>query len=133
MEYHASPEETTPDYPFLLTTGRSLYQFNAGTMTGRTRTTELRPADVLDISPADAGRLDLREGEPVRVVSRYGAAVLPVHFSATVATGQLFATFHTRETFLNAVTGPHRDSAVGTPEYKLTAVRIVPVAGEREA
>ncbi len=133
VEYHASPEETTPDYPFLLTTGRSLYQFNAGTMTGRTRNTELRPADVLDMSPADASRLDFHEGESVRLVSRYGAAVLPVRFSTTIATGQLFATFHTRETFLNAVTGPHRDSEVGTPEYKLTAVRIVRVAGGHEA
>ena len=38
--------------------------------------------------------------------------------------GQLFATFHTKEVFLNAVTSPNRDSAVGTPEYKVTAVRI---------
>lgn len=25
---------------------------------------------------------------------------------------------------MNAVTGPHRDSVVGTPESKLTAVRV---------
>ena len=54
----------------------------------------------------------------------YGAAVLPARFSAAVVAGQLFATFHTTEVFLNAVTGPHRDRVVGTPEYKVTAVRI---------
>jgi hypothetical protein len=26
--------------------------------------------------------------------------------------------------FLNRITGPHRDSVVGSPEYKVTAVRI---------
>ena len=97
-------------------------------MTGRTRNNELRPSDVLDISPADAIAAGVHDGERVRVVSAYGAAVLPARFSAAVVPGQLFATFHTKEVFLNAVTGPNRDTAVGTPEYKLTAVRI-----EREA
>ena len=96
-------------------------------MTGRTRNNELRPADVLDISPADAIALDVRNGERVRVLSRYGTAVLPARISAAVAAGQLFATFHTSEVFLNAVTSPHRDREVGTPEYKVTAVRIEPV------
>jgi formate dehydrogenase major subunit len=54
-----------------LITGRSLYQFNAGTMTGRTRNNELRPADVLDMAPSDAIALGLREAErKVRIVSR---------------------------------------------------------------
>ena len=132
VEHRATPERTTGQYPFLLITGRSLYQFNAGTMTGRTRNNELRPADVLDISPADATAMGLRDGDRARVASRYGAAVLPARLSASVVAGQLFATFHTTEVFLNAVTGPNRDSVVGTPEYKVTAVRIERVieAGE---
>jgi len=132
VEHRATPERTSEGYPFLLITGRSLYQFNAGTMTGRTRNNELRPADVLDISPADATALGVRDGDRVRVVSRYGATALPTRFSAAVVAGQLFATFHTTEVFLNAVTGPNRDSVVGTPEYKVTAVRIERVieAGE---
>jgi formate dehydrogenase major subunit len=124
VEHRATPEHIGEHYPFLLITGRSLYQFNAGTMTGRTRNNELRPADVLDISPADAIALDVRNGERVRVRSRYGTAVLPAQISAVVPAGQLFATFHTSEVFLNAVTSSHRDSVVGTPEYKVTAVQI---------
>jgi formate dehydrogenase major subunit len=124
VEHHATPEQTTEGLPLLLITGRSLYQFNAGTMTGRTPNNELRPADVLDISPADAVAAGVHDGDRVRVVSQYGAAVLPVRVAHAVRAGQLFATFHTKEAFLNAVTGPHRDSVTGTPEYKLTAVRI---------
>ena len=124
IDHHETPERTTPAFPLLLVTGRSLYQFNAGTMTGRTRLNRLRPSDVLDISPADALAAGIRDGERVRIVSAYGAAELPVHVSAMVADGQLFATFHTPELFLNRVTGPHRDTVVGTPEYKVTAVRL---------
>ena len=124
VEYQGSSETISAEYPFLLTTGRSLYQFNAGTMTMRTPNKELRPADLLDINPTDALELGLNDGEVVRVVSRYGTAVLPVRFDRGLRQGELFATFHTVSTFLNAVTGPYRDPSVGTPEYKLTAVRI---------
>jgi formate dehydrogenase major subunit len=37
----------------------------------------------------------LRDGEQVRVVSRYGSAVLPVRVDEAMLRGQLFATFHT--------------------------------------
>jgi formate dehydrogenase major subunit len=124
VEYRATPETVTAGYPFQLITGRSLYQFNAGTMTARTKNNELRPTDVLDMSLNDAARAGIQEGDVVRVVSRYGSAVLPVHLSSAIRAGQLFATFHRPKVFLNAVTGPHRDATVGTPEYKITAVRL---------
>jgi len=65
----------------------------------------------------------VEDGERVRIVSGYGAAELPARVSARILPGQLFATFHSPAVFLNSVTGPHRDSVAGTPEYKVTAVR----------
>jgi len=124
VEYHESPEVVTPDYPFMLITGRSLYQFNAGTMTGRTLNNELRSSDALDMSSADAARLGLSDGQVVRVTSRYGSAMLPLQISSTMRPGQVFATFQTPNVLLNAVTGSNRDQRVGTPEYKLTTVRV---------
>ena len=119
---------TTDQYPFLLVTGRSLFQFNAGTMTGRTGNQDLRPTDTLDISPSDAATAGVEDGERVRIVSGYGAAELPARVSARILPGQLFATFHSPAVFLNSVTGPHRDSVAGTPEYKVTAVRVERIA-----
>jgi formate dehydrogenase major subunit len=124
VEYRPTTEMTTEDFPFLLVTGRTLYHFNAGTMTLRTANTKLHPTDFLDVSPEDAQRLELREGDRVKVLSHYGEAVLPVRISSSVKPGELFATFHTAEAFLNYVTSPHCDSYVKTPEYKVTAVRI---------
>jgi formate dehydrogenase major subunit len=124
IDYRPSPETLTADYPFLLTTGRTLYQFNAGTMTRRSRSHSLFPTDVLGIAAADAERLHLQDGERVILRSRYGHATLPVARSSSVRPGQLFATFHDPTVFLNRVTGPHRDAIVGAPEYKVTAVSL---------
>jgi formate dehydrogenase major subunit len=124
VEYLPTPEHTTPKYPFVLTTGRSLYAFNAGTMTGRSHTRELRPTDLLEISPADADAMDILDGDLVQIASRYGKAVLPAHVNTAIRSAELFATFQTAGTLLNAVTGPHVDRTTGTPEYKVTAVNI---------
>jgi formate dehydrogenase major subunit len=128
IEFAASTETTSPDFPFLLTTGRTLYQFNAGTMTMRTANVELRPTDTLDISAEDATRLDLREAEHVRVRSHHGEVLAPVRINPAVKAGELFATFHTCDVFLNRLIGPGRDNVVHTPEYKVVAVRVEKLA-----
>jgi formate dehydrogenase major subunit len=124
VPYRPSDEIVDEEFPLLLITGRTLYQFNAGTMTMRTANVKLRPVDLLDISSEDAKRLDLNDAECVRIRSRYGDAVLPIRITSTVKPGELFATFHTAEVFLNRVTSPHRDRYVKSPEYKVTAVSI---------
>ena len=124
VEYQATGEVADEEYPFTLITGRTLYQFNAGTMTSRTPNTLLRAHDCLDISTKDSERLGLSDGQHVRIRSRYGEAIVPIKIQDSVRPGELFATFHTPEVFLNYVTSPHRDPYVGTPEYKITAVRL---------
>jgi len=124
IPYEPTTEIASEEFPFLLTTGRTLYQFNAGTMTLRTRNTDLHPTDFLDISLPDSERLKLTDGEKVRLRSAHGAALLPVRIGHAVKPGELFTTFHTAEVFLNNVTSPYRDKYTLTPEYKVTAVRV---------
>jgi formate dehydrogenase major subunit len=124
IEFQASLEKTDGDYPLLLTTGRTLYQFNAGTMTMRTPNKRLRREDTIDVSPRDASRLGLVPGGQVNVRSRHGMARLPVRIDPRVKSGEVFATFHTVEAFLNQVTGANRDSVALTPEYKVVAVAL---------
>jgi formate dehydrogenase major subunit len=93
-------------------------------MTRRTPNAQLRETDTLDIAPTDAKRLGLIDGDRVRLHSRHGEALVGVRLDARVKPGDLFATFHTSEVFLNRLTGPHRDRAVMTPEYKVVAVRV---------
>lgn len=131
ISYRPTEEKVDEEFPFLMITGRTLHQFNAGTMTMRTPNIKLRPTDFLEITPADAKQLDLHDGERVLVQSRYGSASLPIRITARVRPGELFATFHDAAVFLNRVTGPHRDRYVKSPEYKVTAVRIVSLDDRR--
>ena len=124
VSYRPTKEQVDEEFPFLLMTGRTLHQFNAGTMTMRTPNKRLRPTDFLDIAPVDAEKLQLRKGNLVVVQSHYGSATLPVRITRRVKPGELFATFHDATVFLNRVTSPHRDRYVKSPEYKVTAVRI---------
>lgn len=124
IPYRPTKEVTDEQFPFLLNTGRTLYQFNAGTMTRRTANLELLPTDYLDIAPDDAESLELKAGERVRVRSRYGEVTLPVRVDSRINPRELFATFHDSEIFLNHLTSSYRDRYVKTPEYKVTAVSI---------
>jgi formate dehydrogenase major subunit len=126
IDYRPSTERTDAEYPLLLSTGRVLQQFNVGTMSGRSAQQPLRPTDTLDMHPADARALAFVDGESVRVQSRHGEACLPLRITDTVQPGQLFATFHDPARRVNCLTGSIRDGASGTPEYKVTAVRVLP-------
>lgn len=124
VAYAPTPEAVDSEFPFLLTTGRSLYQFNVGDMSRRTANVQLRPTDLLCIAPEDGRVIGLADGDTVRLRSRYGETRLPVRLDPAVQQGQAFATFHDPTVRLNRVTGPHRDAMVGAPEYKVTAVSI---------
>ncbi|MBI5708535.1 MAG: formate dehydrogenase subunit alpha [Armatimonadetes bacterium] len=124
IPYLPTEEVVTDEFPMVLNTGRTLVHFNAGTMTYRTPNRQLLPTDFLEISPQDAGALEVADGEEVRVTSRYGTTTLPARVTSIVKPGQLFATFHDTKVFTNRITSRHRDRHVGTPEYKVTAVRI---------
>jgi formate dehydrogenase major subunit len=127
VDYRPTEEQTSPEFPLLLSTGRSLYQFNAGTMTGRSRVGKFRPRDLLAISADDARDRNITDGQSVRVRSHYGEISLVATVSDTVCRGQLFATFQSPDVFVNRLTSPHRDSSVQTPEYKVTAVCVEPL------
>jgi formate dehydrogenase major subunit len=125
IPYQPTAEVCDDDYPLLLTTGRELYHFNAGTMTYRSPNAVLKPTDTLDISPADARQLGLAQGQPAQISSRYGTAVLPVHITDKMQVGQLFCSFHRADLNVNALTSPYCDNLVHAPEYKVTAVRVM--------
>jgi predicted molibdopterin-dependent oxidoreductase YjgC len=111
-------------YPLRMTTGRRLDSFNTGAQTGG-YTSPLRRPETIDISPEDAERLGLAEGERVRVSSRRGAIEAPVHVDAGLRPGLVFMTFHFPEQVeTNNLTIDATDPKSGTAEFKATAVRI---------
>ena len=72
---HYIPPDEQPDgeYPLILTTGRSYFQYQTGTMTRRTETLEReQPECVVEVNVEDAGRLGINNGSRVRVSTRRG-------------------------------------------------------------
>ena len=112
------------DFPLRLTTGRRLDAYNTGVQTG-SYASPTRRGETIDLSPEDARRLGLTEGQPARVTSRRGAVVAPVHVDQGLRPGLTFMTFHfPDDVATNMLTSDATDPLVGTAEFKATAVRI---------
>ncbi len=121
-----NPEEL-PDaeYPFILSTGRVLYQYHTGTMTRRSQV--LEDADrgpIIEMNPADAARLQIIEGEEVDVASRRGTITLPVLVTERIRPGVTFIPFHYKEAAANLLTNDALDPVSKIPEAKVCAVNV---------
>jgi anaerobic selenocysteine-containing dehydrogenase len=92
--YTPAHEMPSEDYPFYLTTGRTIYHFHTRTKTGRVPQLNAAAPDVwVEISETDALRLDLNEGDLAEVATPRGAVHAKVRISAT-REGVLFIPFH---------------------------------------
>jgi formate dehydrogenase major subunit len=125
-EYVPTDERATAKFPLLLTTGRILSQYNVGTQTRRTANVQWHDRDVLEIHPHDAEQRGIRDGDPVRLMSRMGATTLRADLTDRVAPGVVYTTFHHPDTQINVVTTEYSDWATNCPEYKVTAVQVLP-------
>ena len=132
-EYVPTEERSSARFPLLLTTGRILSQYNVGTQTRRTANQQWHDRDLLEIHPHDAEQRGIRDGENVRLASRTGATELRARVSDRVAPGVVYTTFHHPDTHINVVTTEYSDWATNCPEYKVTAVQVMPANGTASA
>ena len=95
VEYEPGPEPTDDDYPMLLTTGRTVYQFHTRTKTGRAPQLDAAAPDAwVEISADDAAALGIDEGDLVRVESRTRAASSTRARISDIRPGVVFVPFH---------------------------------------
>ena len=131
-DYVPTDEKTGPRYPLLLTTGRVLSQYNVGAQTRRTQNNVWHEEDVLEIHPLDAENRGLKDGDWTRLASRTGETTLRLTVTDRVAPGVVYTTFHHPATQANVVTTDFSDWATNCPEYKVTAVQVLPSNGPSE-
>ncbi|MCF7688478.1 MAG: formate dehydrogenase subunit alpha [Cephaloticoccus sp.] len=124
IEFLPPPLVTSAEFPFVLTTGRNLFQYNSATQTGQTPNQSMQTTDFLQLAQSDAAKLGVADGEIVRLSSQQGTADLPVLISKAVKAGEVYTTFHCVRVFLNHITTAQLDRYTKTPEYKITAVNI---------
>lgn len=127
---HYEPPVETPDkqYPFVLITGRRYEQYNAHTQTRfYLPNVHLKfDHETVDISPTDAEKLHLKDGQQVEVRSRRGHVNVPVRITREVPQGVVFMSFHWSEVPTNRLTVDAYDPISGTTEVKQAAVSISP-------
>jgi predicted molibdopterin-dependent oxidoreductase YjgC len=122
---HQEPADAlTAEFPLRLTTGRRLAEYNTGVQSGA-YASPTRRGETLDLSPEDAASHGLEARELVRIVSRRGAVVAPVHIDPTLRPGLAFMTFHfPGQVQTNQLTIDAQDPKAGTAEFKATAIRL---------
>jgi formate dehydrogenase major subunit len=126
-EYVATTERVNREYPLILTTGRILSQYNVGAQTRRTANVDWHEEDRLEIHPHDAEERGIKEGDWVGIVSRAGETTLRALITERVQPGVVYTTFHHPESGANVITTENSDWATNCPEYKVTAVQVMPV------
>ena len=122
---HGPPfEALDAEYPIRLTTGRRLESYNTGAQTNL-YSSPLHRGESLDLSPEDAERLELADGEIVRVSSRRGSVEAPVRIDPSLRPGLAFMTFHFPDQVdTNQLTIDATDPKSGTAEFKAAAIRV---------
>ena len=130
VEHRFPAEQTDPEYPLILTTGRRREHYNCGSMTRRSMgIMKISPEEAIEINPADAEELGIGDGEMVLVKSRRGEVLTKARVTDKSSRGVVFLSFHYPEVLTNLLTNAALDPQAKTPEYKACAIRIEKIAG----
>ena len=129
VEYRPPAEMADPEYPLVLSTGRTLYHYNAATQTRRSEGLATKqPEGFVEVHPSNARRLGVEDGQLVDVVSRRGRVRCRALVSRQVRPGSIWMPLHFPDVRANYLTNEAGDEVTGTAEYKVCAARIEPVA-----
>lgn len=125
LTYRPSAELPDSEYPLLLTTDRSVIHYHTGTMTRKVAgLNELYEHEVIRINPKDAEKLNLKDEEMVKIISRRGKITAAVKITENSPEGVVAMTFHFAESPTNVLTNAAMDPVAKIPETKVCAVKI---------
>jgi predicted molibdopterin-dependent oxidoreductase YjgC len=128
VEYQPPIEQPDSEYPFVLSTGRTLYHYNSATMTMREEGVVQKQEDpFVEMHPDDAVALGIEDGDWVRLVSRRGDLEARAAIGERVYPGLVWMALHFAQAKVNWLTHDVGDPLIGTPEYKTSAIRIEPI------
>ena len=124
---HQDPDETPDaDYPYVLTTGRLMAQYQSGTQTRRVPApSQATVQPEAQLHPDLARRLQIGPADIVRLTSRRGVATFRATVSADIRPDTVFVPFHWGgASAANALTNPALDPYSRMPAFKACAVNL---------
>jgi nitrate reductase (cytochrome) len=118
-------EPTSAEYPIALTTGRILEQWHTMTMTGQVKElVRSVPKPYVEINPADAKEIGLKNKDQIRMVTRRGSLEVEAKIVDRPRKGTIFVPWHWPESLTNIITLDAVDPGSKEPEYKVAACRL---------
>lgn len=133
VEFQAAAELPDETYPFIFTTGRSLYHYHGGSMTRRARPlAEHNAGAYAEMEPQTGAAMGLIDGDMIRIHSRRGEVTVAVRLVPGTGPKVIFMPFHFREASANVLTNTAQDPVAKIPELKACAVRVEPVVAMAE-
>ncbi|MBV8785766.1 MAG: molybdopterin oxidoreductase family protein [Mycobacterium sp.] len=116
------------EFPYYLTTGRVLRQYQSGTQTRRVaQLAEAEPEPVVELHPTLAGLVGVRSGDKVRLRTRRGEVVMTARTASGIRPDTVFAPFHWGGVAnINRLTIPELDPISRMPSFKVCAVALEP-------
>ncbi|MBR4223741.1 MAG: molybdopterin-dependent oxidoreductase, partial [Oscillospiraceae bacterium] len=130
VDYKPSQELPDEEYPYILTTGRILYQYNAAAMTSRVPgLNEIAGEGFIEVNFRDAEALGISNGEKIKVISRRGEITAAARVGRKVSQGETWMPFHFPDSPVNVITNAALDDFARIPEYKVCAVRLEKIDG----
>jgi formate dehydrogenase major subunit len=126
IDYRPPAEVADAEYPFTLMTGRLLFHYHTRTQTGRAKILNHEvPEAYVQINTEDAVRLNIKNGEKIRLRSRRGEAEAIARVTDEVGPGVLMMTMHfSGKGSVNQLTNTALDPMSKMPELKHSAVAV---------
>lgn len=123
---------TDQEFPLVLNTGRIRDQWHTMTRTGKSARLSTHIAEpYVDMHAQDALLTGAKEGELVRVSTRWGSLIARLKVSGEMPRGMMFVPIHWSDAFasdarVGALVNPIVDPISGEPELKHTPARVTP-------
>lgn len=136
VEYRPPMEMPDEEFGLLLSTGRTLYHYNAATQTRRETGLAAKQSECfVEMHPSDAKKRGIADEDLVEVSSRRGSIQARALWSRQVRPGCIWIPLHYAEARANLLTNDAGDPVTGTAEYKVCAAEVKKIgdAPEREA
>jgi len=121
----SSLAEKDDAYPFRLIAGRVNYHQQTGTMSARSAVLAREyPEAYAELNEADAEKLGLRSGRPIRISSKSGSLVRALVLNDSVPPGCVHVPHFFGGDSPNALASYECDPVSGVPAYKACAVKV---------
>jgi len=125
IEFKYPAEVPDAEYPYIFTTGRTLFHWHTGSMTRRSVSLESEvPTGWIEINTEDANDLGVVDGEMVLAKTRRGEIKVPARVTNEIMKGVMFMPFHFAECAANMLTNNALDPIAKIPEFKACAIKI---------